>query len=320
MALRLGIRNLIFGLLLILSSTGTSSHSSRKAAPQKKSRNSTSFSRSTFPAGSYSLQLPQLTSSKGLQKKVVEDRVYGTPLLTKKIKDHSSGDVATDQYHRYKEDVKMLKDIGWDAYRFSISWSRLLPNGKLSGGVNQEGIKYYKNLINELLANSIIPYVTLFHWDTPQALEEEYSGFLSPQIVNHFQDFAELCYKEFGDKVKHWTALNESHTYSVNGYATGGMAPGICSAWKNPNCTDGDSGTEPYLVSHHLLLAHSAAVKVYRDKFLVIHLHIAEQAKQKGLIGITVNTGWFVPYSDSKRDQDAAQRAMDFNLRCWTNF
>lgn len=91
---------------------------------------------------------------------------------------------------------------------------------------------------------------------------------------NHFQDFAELCYKEFGDKVKHWTTLNEPHTYSVNGYATGGMAPGRCSAWKNPNCTGGDSGTEPYLVSHHLLLAHAAAVKVYRDKFQVIHLHM----------------------------------------------
>lgn len=91
---------------------------------------------------------------------------------------------------------------------------------------------------------------------------------------NRFQDFAELCYKEFGDKVKHWTTLNEPLTYSVSGYATGAMAPGRCSAWQNPKCTGGDSGTEPYLVTHHLLIAHAAAVKVYKEKFQVIHLHI----------------------------------------------
>ncbi|GMN57296.1 hypothetical protein TIFTF001_026410 [Ficus carica] len=166
-----------------------------------------------------------------------------------KITDGSNGDVATDEYHRYKEDVGLMKDMNVDAYRFSISWSRLLPNGKLSGGVNKEGIKYYNNLIDALLANGLKPFVTLFHWDLPQTLEDEYGGFLSPHIVNHFKDYAELCYKEFGDRVKHWITLNEPYSYSNGGYAIGTLAPGRCSEWQNLNCTGGDSGTEPYLIS-----------------------------------------------------------------------
>ncbi|XP_057453250.1 beta-glucosidase 12-like [Lotus japonicus] len=220
-----------------------------------------------------------------------------------RIEDGSNGDVAVDEYHRYKEDVGIMKSMNLDAYRFSISWSRILPKGKLSGGINQEGIKYYNNLINELLSNGLHPFVTLFHWDMPQALEDEYGGFLSPHIVDDFQDYAELCFKEFGDRVKHWITLNEPWSYSGSGYALGSFAPGRCSKWFNPNCTGGDSGTEPYLVSHHQLLAHAEAVHAYKKKY---------QASQKGIIGITLVTHWFVPFSDNKFDHDAAGRALDF--------
>ncbi|RLN29478.1 beta-glucosidase 12-like isoform X4 [Panicum miliaceum] len=89
-----------------------------------------------------------------------------------------------DQYHRYKEDVNIMKDIGMDAYRFSISWTRILPNGRLSGGVSREGVNYYNNLINELLSKGLQPFVTIFHWDSPQALEDKYRGFLSPNIIS----------------------------------------------------------------------------------------------------------------------------------------
>ena len=208
-----------------------------------------------------------------------------------RIADGSNGDVATDQYHRYKEDVQIMKDMGFDAYRFSISWTRLLPNGKLSGGVNKQGIRYYNNLIKELQANGLKPFVTIFHWDAPQALQDEYGGFVSPRIVEHFRDFVDLCFREFGDKVKHWITLNEPWSYTTHGYVEGKFPPGR------------KSGTDPYLVAHNLLLSHAAAVKLYREKY---------QASQKGIIGITLISHWFLPFSNSKQDQDAAQRALEF--------
>eukprot|EP00268_Persea_americana_P061809 TRINITY_DN7860_c0_g1_i2.p1 TRINITY_DN7860_c0_g1~~TRINITY_DN7860_c0_g1_i2.p1 ORF type:complete len:525 (-),score=57.20 TRINITY_DN7860_c0_g1_i2:101-1675(-) len=222
-----------------------------------------------------------------------------------KIKDRSNGDVAADSYHRYKEDVQIIKEMGMDAYRFSISWSRILPRGNLRGGVNQEGITYYNNLINELLSNGLQPFITLFHWDSPQALEDDYGGFLSPNIVDDFHDYANICFKEFGDRVKHWITLNEPLTYSMNGYATGEFAPGRCSTREDGKCSAGDSATEPYIVSHHLLLAHAAAVKIYRDKYL---------ASQNGKIGITFGVIWMVPLSASKSDENAAHRVLDFML------
>ncbi|RVX13055.1 Cyanogenic beta-glucosidase [Vitis vinifera] len=196
------------------------------------------------------------------------ENIFGC--IVEKIKDHSNGDVTIDAYHRYKEDVGIMKGMSLDAYRFSISWSRILPNGKLSGGVSKEGIAYYNNLINELLANGLQPFITLFHWDLPQALEDEYGGFLSPLIVDDFQDYAEHCFKEFGDRVKHWITLNEPWSYSNGGYVTGNLAPGRCSEWQKLNCTGGDSGTEPYLASHYQLLAHAAAVQFYKKKYQVL--------------------------------------------------
>ncbi|XP_021804234.1 cyanogenic beta-glucosidase-like, partial [Prunus avium] len=220
-----------------------------------------------------------------------------------RIKDGSSGDVAVDQYHRYKGDVAIMKNMGVDAYRMSISWSRLLPNGTLSGGVNMDGINHYNNFINELIRNGLTPFVTIFHWDLPQALEDEYGGFLSPKIVDHFRAYAKLCFENFGDRVKHWITLNEPYTFSIHGYAYGSHAPGRCSAWQKLNCTGGDSATEPYLVTHHQLLAHAAAVKLYKDKY---------QASQNGSIGITLTARWFEPTSEAITDINAAFRALDF--------
>ncbi|KAL9296520.1 hypothetical protein ACSQ67_022416 [Phaseolus vulgaris] len=238
-----------------------------------------SLNRDSFPpgfifgAGSSSYQFEGGAREGGRGPSVWDTFTHRYP---EKILDKSNGDVAIDTYHRYKEDAKFMKNMNLDSYRFSISWSRILPNGKLSGGINQEGIDYYNNVINELLANGIKPFVTLFHWDLPQSLEDEYGGFLSPLIIKDFRDYAEVCFKEFGDRVKHWVTLNEPWTYSINGYANGTMAPGRCSAWVNPNCTGG------ILVS------------------------------QKGLIGITLVANWMVPFSDTKSDQKAAERSIEF--------
>ncbi|XP_075086896.1 LOW QUALITY PROTEIN: beta-glucosidase 12 [Nicotiana tabacum] len=202
-----------------------------------------------------------------------------------KISEGSNGDVGDNFYHMYKDDVKLMKFVGLDAFRFSISWSRILPRGKLSGGVNKEGIAFYNNLINELLSNGIQPFVTIYHWDLPQTLEDEYSGFLSPLVVNDFVDFAELCFKEFGDRVKHWITMNEPYNF------------------ENPACANGNSATEPYVVAHHLLLCHATTVSLYKEKY---------QESQMGEIGITLVSQWLVPYSNSELDVKAAQRYIDF--------
>ncbi|KAI4333182.1 hypothetical protein L6164_018020 [Bauhinia variegata] len=220
------------------------------------------------------------------------------------IADHSNGDVATDSYHRYKEDVAIMKDIGFNAYRFSISWPRILPRGNLKGGINHEGITYYNNLINELLSNGVQPFITLFHGDLPQALDDAYGGFLSPKIVKDYADYAEVCFREFGDRVKHWITLNEPLFYSLIVYANGLFPPKRCSKHLQLNCTAGDSGTESYLVSHHQILAHAAAVKIYREKY---------QIHQKGQIGITLNAPWVLPLSPTKADKNAAARFLAFS-------
>ncbi|CAI9760875.1 unnamed protein product [Fraxinus pennsylvanica] len=135
-----------------------------------------------------------------------------------KITDKGNGRLAINHYHQWKEDVTLIKKVGLNSYRFSIAWTRVLPGGRLSAGVNREGIKYYNALINLLLAEGITPCATIFHWDVPQCLEDEYGGFLSPRIVEDFSDFAEICFWEFGDRVKLWVTLNEPWSFSVSGY------------------------------------------------------------------------------------------------------
>uniref|UniRef100_A0A9I9CX31 Beta-glucosidase 24-like n=1 Tax=Cucumis melo TaxID=3656 RepID=A0A9I9CX31_CUCME len=222
-----------------------------------------------------------------------------------KIEDGSNGDVAADSYNRYKEDVAIMKEMGFDAYRFSIAWSRILPNGKLSGGVNEKGIEYYNNLINEVIANGIEPYVTLFHWDLPQSLQDEYQGFMSDQIINDFQDYTELCFKEFGDRVKHWITLNEPYIFILQSYVRGEFAPCSCHSQHSFDSIKGDCGNEPYIVGHNQILAHAVVVKLYKTKY---------QAQQKGKIGIVQASNWCVPYSDGEEDKRATSRVIDFSI------
>ncbi|KAI4346083.1 hypothetical protein L6164_013165 [Bauhinia variegata] len=206
-------------------------------------------------------------------------------------------------HNLYMDDVELSTDMGFDADRFSISWSRIQPTGKLKDGINQEGVNYYNDLLYALIANGKTPFVTLYHVDRPQPLAEEYGGFLDSRMVDDFKDFCDVCFEKFGDKVTYWMTLNEPYTYVDLCYSQGLMAPARCSCWQNLKCLGGDSSTEPYIVGHHLLLAHSAAVDLYNTKY---------KAKQNGQIGIALNSPWFVPMSDSEKDKKAASRAMDF--------
>ncbi|XP_050204469.1 beta-glucosidase 12-like [Mercurialis annua] len=219
-----------------------------------------------------------------------------------RIDDGSNGDVAVNYYAYYKEDLARMKnDLGVDAFRFSISWPRIIPSGTLREGVNEEGIAFYNSVIDEALRLGLIPFVTLFHWDVPQALEDKYGGFRSPNIIADFEDYAKLCYERFGDRVKHWLTINEPYVFTVHGYEIGGLAPGRCSSWVNRACQEGDSGTEPYIVGHHVLLAHAVAYRAYKAM------------GQDGEIGITLDLTWPEPYDFSvAADRAAAQRNLDF--------
>ncbi|KAI8522668.1 hypothetical protein RHMOL_Rhmol13G0014300 [Rhododendron molle] len=214
----------------------------------------------------------------------------------------ATGDVACDGYHKYKEDVQLMVETGLEAYRFSISWSRLIPNGR--GPVNPKGVEYYNHLINELIKHGIQPHVTLMHIDFPQALEDEYGGWLSRQMVKDFTAYANVCFREFGDRVLHWTTLNEANIFTIGGYDIGQILPERCSPpFGVGNCSKGDSSTEPYVAGHHILLAHASAARLYRKMY---------QGKQHGFIGINVYAYWLVPYTNATDDVIATQRATDF--------
>ncbi|KAB1705545.1 family 1 glycosylhydrolase, partial [Klebsiella pneumoniae] len=131
----------------------------------------------------------------------------------------ATADVSCDAYHKYKEDVKLMADTGLEGYRFSISWSRLIPNGR--GPVNPKGLQYYNNLIDEIVSHGIQPHVTLCHSDLPQALEDDYGGWMSRKIINDFIAYADVCFKEFGDRILHWTTLNEVNIFALAGYDDG---------------------------------------------------------------------------------------------------
>lgn len=215
---------------------------------------------------------------------------------------NATGAVSVDQYHRYKEDIDIMNKLNFDAYRFSISWSRIFPNG--TGKVNEKGVAYYNRLINYMLKRGITPYANLNHYDLPQALEERYLGWLSHEVVKDFADYADFCFKTFGDRVKNWMTFNEPRVVAALGYDNGFFAPGRCSKAFG-NCTAGNSATEPYIVAHNLILSHAAAVQRYREKY---------QEKQKGRIGILLDFVWYEPLTRSKADNYAAQRARDFHI------
>ncbi|KAL2549320.1 Beta-glucosidase 42 [Forsythia ovata] len=210
------------------------------------------------------------------------------------ICDGSNADIAVDHYHRYKEDIELVAKLGFKAYRFSISWSRIYPDG-LGTKINTEGIKHYDNVINTIIDKGIEPFVTLYHWDLPLNLHESMGGWLNEEIVKYFAIYAETCFSSFGDRVKKWITINEPLQTSVNGYCTGIYAPGRRE----------HSSNEPYLVAHHQLLAHAESVSIYHQKF---------KDKQGGQIGLVVDCEWSEALSDKLEDKNAAARRLDFQL------
>ncbi|CAA3027261.1 beta-glucosidase 46-like [Olea europaea subsp. europaea] len=194
-----------------------------------------------------------------------------------------------------------MASMGVNSYRFSISWGRILPKGKY-GAVNLAGIDHYNKLIDALLLKGIQPLVTITHFDIPQELENRYGAWLSPKLQEDFEYFADICFKNFGDRVKYWITFNEPNVFSIMAYRFGTYPPGRCSK-QFGNCSAGNSETEPFIAAHNIILAHAAAVNLYRTKY---------QKQQGGQIGITVQALWFEPISNSTADKLAAERGQDF--------
>src|ERR671914_368199 len=192
-----------------------------------------------------------------------------------------TGDVACDHYHRYLEDVALMRDIGLNAYRFSIAWSRIFPEG--TGRVNRRGLAFYDRLIDALLEEGIQPFVTLYHWDLPAALDDR-GGWLNRDVAGWFADYATALYRAFDDRVPMWATLNEPWVVMDGGYLRGALAPGHRNLFEAP------------IAAHNLLRAHGAAVQAYR-------------AVGRNRVGLVVNLEPKYPASESAEDLAAVQRA-----------
>jgi beta-glucosidase len=197
------------------------------------------------------------------------------------MRNGDTGDIACDHYRRFESDVALMKRLGLTAYRFSVSWSRVLPAGV--GAVNPTGLGFYERLVDALLQAGIEPMVTLYHWDLPAALDDR-GGWLNPDVAQWFAEYAQTLYRRLDDRVKLWATLNEPWVITDGGYLYGALAPGHRNAFEAP------------IASHHLLRAHGAAVQAYR-------------ACGRHQVGLVVNIEPKYPASDAPADLLATRRA-----------
>uniref|UniRef100_UPI00398F6299 lactase/phlorizin hydrolase-like n=1 Tax=Pristiophorus japonicus TaxID=55135 RepID=UPI00398F6299 len=234
----------------------------------------------------YQIEGAWRTDGKGLS---IWDTFSHTPL---KVGNDDTGDIACDSYHKIDEDLASLKKLQVNHYRFSLSWSRILPDGT-TRLVNEVGLNYYIKLIDALLAANIKPQVTLYHWDLPQTLQDV-GGWENSSTIDRFVEYANFCFQRLGDRVKFWLTLNEPYNTALLGYGYGTAAPGIGMRL----------GTAPYIVGHNLIKAHAEVWHLYNETY---------RSQQRGLISITINSDWVEPRNPYKQeDVDAANRHLMF--------
>jgi beta-glucosidase len=197
------------------------------------------------------------------------------------VRNGDTGDVACDHYHRYKEDVALMKALGLNAYRFSVSWPRVFPDGK--GEVNPKGVDFYNRLVDELRANDIEPLVTLYHWDLPVALQDD-GGWANREIIEHFAVYAQTVTEALGDRVDYWVIFNEPAVFTFGGYIAG---------FHPPNIRDGGLGMR---ASHIANLAQAEAFRTMKATGKARH------------VGTTLSMSSAYPASDSDEDKAAAER------------
>lgn len=208
-----------------------------------------------------------------------------------KTKNKTNGDIAIDHYHRFHEDVELMAKMGLKAYRFSISWSRILPNGE--GEINEAGLDFYRRLIADLKSHQIEPLVTLYHWDMPQALQDKYGGWESRETILAFLNYCRIVFKEFGSQVKYWITFNEQNVFTALGYRWASHPPNM----KNIKLM--------YQVNHIVNLANSEAIKLFHEMV------------PTGQIGPSFGYGEVYPATSDPADVLAAVNANQFNNDWW---
>ena len=203
----------------------------------------------------------------------------------------TNGDLAVDHYHRYKEDVALMKEQGLKAYRFSVAWTRIFPQGK--GEINQAGLQFYIDLVDELLRNDIEPVLTLYHWDLPQALQEEYLGWESRQIIEDFTNYASVLFETFKGKVRYWVSLNEQNIFITHGYLMAIHPPAV----QDPK--------RMYQANHHANLANASVIKKFHEMQI------------PGMIGPSFAYGPNYSIDSDPMNVLAAEDAEDLNAHLW---
>lgn len=234
------------------------------------------------------------------QKSIWDD--FG--ITTEDIKNDDSAAIACNSFNQFKDDRDLLLNMNCNSSRISLAWTRIISYDKyLKPSINMDGITHYKKVLIDLKKNGIEPFVTLFHWDTPQVLEDAYGGWncQNKEIIKDFVFYADTCFKYFGHLVKHWFTFNETQTYAVDGVEFNWFAPAIGNS--DGISTDG----REYLCAHNQILAHAYAVDSYRNNFF----------DQNGKIGMVCNCDGSLPFDKhSKKDRDAADRNFEFWF-CW---
>ncbi|CAH0697036.1 unnamed protein product [Spodoptera exigua] len=235
-----------------------------------------------FGTATAAYQIEGAWNEDGKGENIWDYMVHNTPEV---IRDQSNGDVAADSYHNYKRDVEMMRELGLDAYRFSLSWSRILPTG-MANEVNPAGIAFYNNYIDEMLKYNITPLITLYHWDLPQKLQE-LGGFANPLISDWFEDYARVVFENFGDRVKMFMTFNEPREICFEGYGAATKAPILNS-----------TAMGAYLCAKNLVIAHAKAYHLYDKEFRPV---------QGGQCGIAISVNWFGPATPTPEDEMAAE-------------
>lgn len=247
-----------------------------------------------FGAGTAAYQIEGGWNEDGKGPSIWDHTCHQEPNI---VDDGTTGDVACDSYHRYKEDVQLLKNMGANMYKFSISWARVLPLGTTEK-INQGGVDYYNKLIDNLLENGVEPLVTLWHFDFPLAIAEKYEKqWVDENIVELFANYARFCFETFGDRVKHWLTINEPWITAIAGYDLGMFPP-----------HRHEPGTDLYQVVHNAVKAHGLAYRIYEKEF---------KSSQRGKIGISIDCWGLLPADpNSKEDKEALDIAFQFKFGC----